>query len=151
MEDQNWLRIGVIALAVVGLLFLIGVAIGSGDGVEGETWVAQEMMIDGTPVQPISGTVLTATFEDGSLNGVAGCNNYFTGYQTDGNSIEIGPIASTQVFCAEPEGTMDQEFAYLGLLQTANEYERDGDRLTLQRDGTALITYSAAQAELADG
>lgn len=148
MSGQNWLRFGVMGLAVVGFLVLIGWALGSSDDIEGETWVLEELVVDGAATAPLPDTVISALFEDGTVAGVAGCNNYFASYQVDGSSIEIGPAGSTQVFCAEPEGLMDQEFAYLGLLQTADGFERDGDQLTLSQGGNAILVYTAADAEL---
>lgn len=150
MESQNWLKIGAIALAVVGFLAIIGLAITSEDSLEGETWVVHELVVDNTATQPLTGTVLTAFFEDGSLTGVAGCNNFFGGYEVDGGSIEIGPLASTKAFCGDPDGVMDQEVAYLALLQMADNYERDDDQLTLSQGGNVLTTYFVARAELLD-
>jgi heat shock protein HslJ len=148
MSEQNWLRIGAIALAVVGFLILIGWALGSSGDIEGETFVVEELVVDGATTVPIPGTLLTAFFEDGTVSGVAGCNNYFAGYEIDGSSIEIGPAGSTQAFCSEPDGVMDQEFAYLALLQSADHYELDGDRLTLSQGGAPLLVYNVARAEL---
>lgn len=150
MNEQNWLRIGAIALAVVGFLALIGWALGSSGDIEGETFVVEELVVDGTATAPLPGTLLTAFFEDGTVNGVAGCNNYFAAYEVDGSSIEIGPAGSTQAFCSEPEGVMEQEFAYLSLLQSADHFERDGDRLTLSQGGNPIIVYNVARAELVD-
>ena len=80
----------------------------------------------------IIGTELTANFgTDGSLAGSAGCNNYTTTYQTDGNNISIGPAATTRMFCAEPEGIMEQEQAYLAALETAATYEIELNRMDM--------------------
>ncbi len=51
-------------------------------------------------------------------------------------------------FCSEPVGVMDQESAYLSLLERADRYERDDDRLTQLEDDTVLIVYYAARPEL---
>jgi heat shock protein HslJ len=102
------------------------------------------------------GTTITALFaEDGSLTGSAGCNNYTSSYQlddpnADGGSISIGPAATTRMMCAEPEGIMDQEQAYLAALQSAATYAIEGDQFEL-RDaaGTRMVTllpHSGGQA-----
>ncbi len=150
MDQQDWLKIGAIALAIVGFVAIIGLSISAEDSLEGETWVADELVVDNNATRPLTGTVLTAVFDDGSLSGVAGCNDYFTGYEVDGSSIEMGPIASTQAFCSEPDGIMDQEFAYMGLLEMADRYERDGDRLTLSQGENVLVIYYVARVELLD-
>ena len=53
------------------------------------------------------------------LSGSASCNNYMATYTVDGDGITIGPAASTRMMCADPEGVMEQEMAYLASLTTA--------------------------------
>lgn len=151
MNEQNWLKYGAIALAAVGFLLIIGLAIASDQGPEGETWIADQLDTGSGLSHPLPGTALTAVFDDGSLNGTAGCNSYFTSYELSGDSIGVGPIGSTRAFCADPDGVMDQESAYLALLERANRYERDDDHLTLLDGETVLISYFAARPELFNG
>ena len=63
------------------------------------------------------------------MSGTAGCNNYSASYTVDGNAITIGPAISTMMFCADPEGVMEQEMAYLQALPSAATYVVQGDRL----------------------
>jgi heat shock protein HslJ len=65
--------------------------------------------------------------------------------------IAIAQTASTRRFCTTPPGVMEQEAAYLGGLPTATHYLIQGDRLTLQRDGGALVASYAARARDRDG
>lgn len=148
MHESGWLKYGAIALAAVGLLAIIGLAAGADEGVEGETWAVAELNSGSGATAPLAGTLMTALFDDGSLNGTAGCNSYFTSYALDGDSISLGPIGSTRAFCNEPGGIMDQEVEYLTLLETADRYERDGDQLTLFSGDAAVITYGAVRPEL---
>jgi heat shock protein HslJ len=97
------------------------------------------MNIDGTMTAPIDGVVSYAVFEDGSVVGSAGCNNYNGSYETDGGSMTIGPLVSTLMFC---EGAMDQETAYLALLGSVDSYEVSGNDLTLSNGDTVLIKYT---------
>ncbi|MCB0225273.1 MAG: META domain-containing protein, partial [Anaerolineae bacterium] len=91
-------------------------------------------------VTPIDGTELTADFgEDGTLSGSAGCNNYTTGYTVDGSNITIDPPASTRMACAEPEGIMDQEQAYLAALPTAATYQITGNNLVMRTADGAMV------------
>ncbi len=96
----------------------------------------------------LEGTQITAIFgEDGQMSGSAGCNNYSAGYTVDGNAITIGPAISTMMFCADPEGVMEQEMAYLQALPSAATYVVQGDRLDLlAADGTIVAIYAAAPA-----
>lgn len=97
-------------------------------------------------VSPLRGTDITALFgEGGSLTGSAGCNNYTTSYELDGDNITIGPIAITFMMCAEPEGTMEQESAYLAALELAATYKIEGDQLELlDAEGRRAVSYIAA-------
>ncbi|MEJ2735224.1 MAG: META domain-containing protein [Anaerolineae bacterium] len=98
---------------------------------------------------PLAGTEITALFgEDGQLSGSAGCNNYTTSYEAaeadDADKITVGPAASTLMECPEPEGIMEQEFAYLAALTTATKYEIEGDELRLlNAEGLKAAVYTA--------
>lgn len=96
-------------------------------------------------VSILSGTTITAEFaEDGKLAGSAGCNRYTADYTTEDAAITIGPSASTRKFCAEPEGIMDQEAAYLAALPTAATYRINGNRLELRTaEGSLVASYIA--------
>ncbi len=98
-------------------------------------------------VSVILGSEITAKFgEEGTLSGSAGCNNYSAGYETNGDSIIIGPSISTQMFCAEPEGVMDQEAQYLAALKNAAVYQIDGSRLEIRdANGSGVAFYEAIE------
>lgn len=93
----------------------------------------------------IAGTEITALFgEDGSLSGSAGCNTYRAAYEADGDGISIGPAATTRMMCAEPEGIMEQEAAYLQALQSATAYRIQGDELEMTNsEGVRVVAYVA--------
>jgi len=151
MDEQNWIKYGVIGLAIAGLLAIVGFALSIGDGIDETSWIVEEIMIDSTPNSVVDGTVLTALFENGTVGGSAGCNSYNAAYQTNGDSITVGPAASTLIFCEQPEGTMEQEATYLSLLQSADRFNVDGDILTLSQGESVLIRFIALQAELREG
>lgn len=88
----------------------------------------------------IEGTTLTADFgKDGTISGNGGCNNYTGSYKVDGEDIKIGPLASTMMACAEPEGVMEQETQYLAALQLAESYQVEGGVLELRRTDQTLV------------
>ena len=95
----------------------------------------------------IPGTEITASFaEDGTLSGSAGCNTYRTTYTTNRGGIEIDPPAATKKACAEPEGIMDQEAAFLAALPAAVRYEVAGPSLDLlTAEGTFVATFTRAR------
>jgi heat shock protein HslJ len=91
-------------------------------------------------VNVLDGTEITAVFgEDGSLSGSAGCNNYVAGYTVEGAQITIGPAAMTRMLCAEPEGVMEQEAAYVAALETAATYSIQGDMLEMRTADDAMV------------
>jgi polar amino acid transport system substrate-binding protein len=93
----------------------------------------------GALVSVISGTELTALFgNDGSLTGTGGCNTFNGRYTTQNDRLTISNFNSTQIFCADPPGIMDQENRYLQLLPQAQTYQITNQELTL-RDGTGQI------------
>jgi heat shock protein HslJ len=100
----------------------------------------------GGVVSILAGTELTAEFSaDGQLSGSAGCNTYSASYSTAEASITIGPAASTRMYCAEPEGVMEQETQYLSSLTTASSYSMRGSSLELRTaDGALAAKFQAA-------
>jgi heat shock protein HslJ len=97
----------------------------------------------------IEGTELNVLFgEDGELSGSAGCNQYIGGYTVDGNAIEIGQLGSTMRFCAEPEGIMEQEQAFLAALQSAATFRIEGDTLEMRTAADAIAVMMTRRVEV---
>jgi heat shock protein HslJ len=97
----------------------------------------------GGVVSVIIGTELTADFaDDGTFGGSAGCNNYTTTYEVDGENISIGQTAVTQMFCEQPEGVMEQEAEYLAALQSAATFKIEGDRMNMRTEsGSTAVNF----------
>ena len=106
---------------------------------EGTSWVLTSL--DGSP--PIAGTEITATFgNDRRVSGSAGCNRYTGAYDASGPSIEVGPLASTRMYCPTP-GVMEQEQRYLVTLEASTLAAVEGDQLLLaDAGGTREILFS---------
>jgi heat shock protein HslJ len=87
------------------------------------TWT---LVAHGDPNYPqvvLPGGQITATFDlnEGKVSGDAGCNNYFAGFELDGNILTFSPIASTMMACVE-EDRMQQEQRFLAMLEMAESY-----------------------------
>jgi uncharacterized lipoprotein YbaY len=97
-------------------------------------------------VSLVAETEITASFGvDGKLTGSAGCNTYTADYQTEGNTITIGPAAATRKACPQPEGVMMQEAQYLAALETAATYQLRGDKLELRTAaGTLAVSFAGS-------
>lgn len=117
----------------------------------GQTWV-MTVYNNGTggAVSALAGVRVTADFDEkGNLSGSAGCNNYSSTFETDGQTIAIGPALTTRKFCGEPEGIMDQESQYLAAIQNAAVYTIKGNELDLRDEGGALMaSYSAINQDV---
>jgi heat shock protein HslJ len=76
-------------------------------------------------------------FDQGTLAGNGGCNNYNgaysqTGTETPfGNEIMTGPIVSNMMYCMS---TSDTESTCLQIFQSANSYVVDGGQTLSMRD-----------------
>ncbi len=93
----------------------------------------------------VPNTEITATFEDGTVGGTAGCNQYSASYTFEDEGLSIGPAVSTKMACMEPEGVMEQEAAFLAALSEVATYELQRSRLTLYNaDGATLLTFVAS-------
>jgi heat shock protein HslJ len=90
-------------------------------------------------------TTITIEFaENEKATGSSGCNTYEAGYEADDEgAMEFSEIAVTEMFCASPEGIMEQEEAYLSALETVAAYEIQGSFLTLRTaEGAAAATFA---------
>ena len=113
---------------------------------EGTTW-SLAFMIDGENIQPVlDGSEITAQFADGQVSGSAGCNNYNGPATIDGDRLTFGPLVSTQMFCADPEGVSDQEAAYLATLASVAAFQQIDDMLVLMDgEGDPLLVFTMTE------
>ena len=92
------------------------------------------------PTDLLAETKITATFEDGTVRGSAGCNTYGADYALDDSSLIFESIAITEMACGGPAGIMEQETRYLGVLEDVTTYRIHGNQLWLETgDGRALV------------
>jgi heat shock protein HslJ len=97
-------------------------------------------------VSVLPGTRITALLDQGKISGSAGCNNYGGAYIIDGNSISIGPLASTEMMCADPEGVMEQEAQYLSAMDSVAKYQVIANRLEMiSKSGELAAMFSVAK------
>jgi heat shock protein HslJ len=87
-------------------------------------------------------TEATLTLKGDQIGGKASCNQYFGKATIREDSISIGQVGNTEMWCTTPEGVMDQETAYLESLGSAARYSVENDALTLyDADGQALLVF----------
>jgi len=94
-------------------------------------------------------TITLAFMPERRVSGSGGCNNYSGSYTAAMGQLSIGPVAATRRACAETEGVMAQEAAFLRALETVASARRDGQRLELRTSSGALaitMVHDAADA-----
>ena len=132
----------VIASMVLAVL-LAGCSLGPVDSpaLEGTQWLL--VTLGGDP--PLAGTEPSAEFSADQISGSAGCNTYFGTYTVNGDSIKFGDVASTEMYCMEPEGVMEREQAFLTALASITSYRlaREGLEL-LDGTGTVILAFEPA-------
>lgn len=102
---------------------------------QGPTWRSVEVLGDPVTEDP----PVTATFAaDDTVAGSSGCNRYTGPARVTGDRLEVGPLASTMMAC-EPTTVMERESAYLQALESADRWERDGDRLRVRDTAGAVV------------
>ncbi len=88
---------------------------------------------------------ITLSFgEDGKVSGNAGCNNFSGSYTVEGDALSIGPLATTRKMCAQPQGVMQTEQAFLKDLGDAATFSIMGKTLTIYgKDGGKLLIFAS--------
>lgn len=138
-NEARWLA----TLTVLVAVGLTACQAARAPAVEGKTWLLTSIQM-GDAAQPVlQGTNISATFDStkDQVNGSAGCNHYFGGYELKGSKLSISaPIGRTEMWCETPAGVMEQEDLFLTILATAQSVEVAGDQLRLScSDGQVLI------------
>lgn len=106
---------------------------------EGVTWHVNGINNNRQAVVGLSGaSQITLSFEQGTVSGNAGCNNFHAPYSTEGKRIEIGPLVTTRMAC--PEEQMVEEQLFLAALQSAVTWNVDSGVLDMHRaDGERAL------------
>ena len=127
--------------AVAAVAF-VAAACGGGDGrqLEGTFWVLESGR--DVPLEP--GITATASFRDDTVRGYTGCNQYTAPYKAEGESLEIGAVASPRMACPPPRDVIEQ--AYVAALDDVASWSTDGDTLVLSdAAGDELLRYTPAR------
>ncbi|MBN2238891.1 MAG: META domain-containing protein [Dehalococcoidales bacterium] len=138
--------VALMLIAAALLAFTLTGCSGSSESkLEDIKWTLESYGAKDNPEPVLEGSVVTATFnsEEDTVTGKAGCNSYFGGYELK-DGLSTGMLGSTEMYCMEPEGIMDQEQEYLTLLGQADDYSIDGDTLEIYC-GDNILIFTAAE------
>lgn len=123
-------------------LLLVAVAVtrcggDEGDGepasFEGVPW----LLVSGRGIAGWEGETPSATFEGGTVSGSTGSNRFTGPYSVDGDTLELGAVASTRMAC--PPALDAVERAYLAALDRVEHWRSDGEELVLLDGGDAEV------------
>ncbi len=106
---------------------------------ENTSWLLKSYKTpNGTEIKQASQTTpVTATFLNGKIGGTSGCNNYQASYETKGDTITVGPIASTRKACEDNVNKLENDYQLS--LQSVAYY---------QAQPTSLILYNSQRVPL---
>jgi len=107
---------------------------------ENVTWVLESYGESGNLKSVLADTEITATFNSAEekVEGSAGCNNYFSGYELKGSELSIlGPIGATMMACGDQID--EQERQYLTALESAENYKIEDGELRMTCGNQVLI------------
>ena len=132
---------------VVLVLAILVVGCGSGPAdsaaLQDTRWVL--VALGGEP--PLVGAAPSAEFTADQISGSASCNTYFGTYTVGDGELSIGDVAHTEMWCAEPEGVMDQEQVFLMTLATVGGYRlADGGLELLDGAGDVVLAFEPEAA-----
>lgn len=108
---------------------------------EGTKWALTDYLSpDGASYTVPAAVTPLASFEGGVMSGYAGCNTFTATYAIEGDTITLGPAASTKMACEEPMATV--EAAYLAALAVV-------DKVAILDDGKLQLWDSGGKTTLA--
>jgi heat shock protein HslJ len=103
---------------------------------EGSSWLVTQV---GDTIVPAT-MVVTMSFENGEISGVAACNNYVAGFSQQEAQLTISEGSVTRMFC-EGAGIMEMETAFLNSLAQVRSFEIQMGGLVLLDGSGAVIIY----------
>jgi len=133
------------AISLAALAVACGGSSDSGGDLEANGWQLSSILSPaGALASPLPGVFITANFAGAEVAGDSGCNRYNGGFTIDGDSIEIGALASTRRACEEAVNA--QESRYLDLFQSSTRFEVNDTQLSLFDAGdTEILVYQVVE------
>lgn len=133
-------RAGSLGLAMLlAVVTGLAAACGSGGGKGAAGFTGQFWVLDGATSDPAidAGATVTLRADSGRVSGQAPCNAYNAAITVDGDSIEVGRIATSRMAC-DP-ATAKAETTFLQALGRVDAFNAHADRLTLTGTDVDLV------------
>jgi heat shock protein HslJ len=78
--------------------------------------------------------------ESQKIGGNASCNNFFTDYFIDGDSIHFGLVATTMMACSDDT---NQEYRFLQALARIESFKLEEEKLYLYESDKPILIFSS--------
>jgi heat shock protein HslJ len=89
----------------------------------------------------LQNSIVTAEFTQGKVGGSSSCNSYGGSYKINGRKFTAESIAMTLMACVDA-GVMEQEQAFLEILQNAQSFEIKDDQLLIFSSEGKSLSFS---------
>ena len=103
-------------------------------------------LISGIDVAGWEAHAPSATFADGTVSGSNGCNRFTGPYTVDGDQLEIGQVAVTEMACEPPADAVERAFM-AALEEVAGWSVEDGELTLSDADGKELLRFGVPSIE----
>jgi len=124
----------ILALTLLASTACRAVLPSSANQLSGTEWVLVSINGD----RDLTGRPPSLVFEGDELSGNASCNTYRGTYKVNTDTLSVGSLARTEMYCEDPEGVMDQENRYLEVLAIVESITLTENTLTVTGDGNIL-------------
>jgi heat shock protein HslJ len=115
---------------------------------EGTTWTLLSFVepnrsedVIAAPQVLLKGNEINLILADGQVTGNAGCNRYGGGYALQAGALAISDLYQTEMACMDPEGIMEQESRYMGVLRDATQANIYGTQLWLETEDDRGLVF----------
>ena len=136
------------AVAVLALLVLacgnidIDIGLGGDNPLADTEWRLTSLGPAGDPAPVVSGSEVTADFEQDDMSGWTGCNSYNGARVSDGSSINTEELLWTERGCPSDELRVQEEL-FLELLVAADSFVLSGDQLVISTgEGSSVLIFA---------
>jgi len=133
-----WLIVPIMILVGTALLVSCATPKTPIPALENTTWVLQSYGQPGN-LKTVIGDAITTVFDNakGQVTGFTGLNRYGGGYELKDDKLSIQRLMLTALSGSQP--LIEQEAEFLKLLQAAESYQIEGDKLTITCGSQVLI------------
>lgn len=132
------------------LIYIMGILMASCSsskskvGLAGMKWVLES--VEGQKLSmKIDNNEISMQFngQEKRVSGMAGCNRFFGGYETDGNKLKFSHMGATRMTCPDQEA----EYRFFKILENTDAFQISEQQLSLMQKGKTLALFKGKPLE----